>query len=109
MLLPLLDRTSFVELEFTDRLLPSTVHEFTGLHAYTFFFSGRRRHTRCRSDWSSDVCSSDLYHPATRNDTSGAHDGIGRQPHPAALLGEHELRRRLLRKFRADGPVRAGK
>src|SRR5690554_993575 len=25
-----------------------------------FFFSGRRRHTRCGRDWSSDVCSSDL-------------------------------------------------
>src|SRR5205809_5057162 len=25
-----------------------------------FFFSSRRRHTRCRRDWSSDVCSSDL-------------------------------------------------
>src|SRR5436305_9163112 len=24
-----------------------------------FFFSGRRRHTRCGRDWSSDVCSSD--------------------------------------------------
>src|ERR1039458_10664029 len=24
------------------------------------FFSSRRRHTRCLSDWSSDVCSSDL-------------------------------------------------
>src|SRR5258705_2823582 len=28
-----------------------------------FFFSSRRRHTRCLSDWSSDVCSSDLYDP----------------------------------------------
>src|SRR5438045_7820411 len=28
-----------------------------------FFFSSRRRHTRCLSDWSSDVCSSDLYGP----------------------------------------------
>src|ERR1039458_10418399 len=27
-----------------------------------FFFSSRRRHTRCLSDWSSDVCSSDLIH-----------------------------------------------
>src|SRR5262245_64740494 len=27
---------------------------------YGFFFSSRRRHTRCLSDWSSDVCSSDL-------------------------------------------------
>src|SRR5687768_18589618 len=26
----------------------------------TFFFSSRRRHTRCSRDWSSDVCSSDL-------------------------------------------------
>src|SRR5262245_64915042 len=29
-----------------------------------FFFSSRRRHTRCLSDWSSDVCSSDLDHVA---------------------------------------------
>src|ERR1035441_2482542 len=28
-----------------------------------FFFTSRRRHTRCLSDWSSDVCSSDLKHP----------------------------------------------
>src|SRR5207245_8597979 len=26
-----------------------------------FFFSSRRRHTRCYRDWSSDVCSSDLW------------------------------------------------
>src|SRR5882724_12541619 len=26
-----------------------------------FFFSSRRRHTSCLSDWSSDVCSSDLW------------------------------------------------
>src|SRR5690554_2870770 len=25
-----------------------------------FFFSSRRRHTRCGRDWSSDMCSSDL-------------------------------------------------
>src|SRR5262245_62329667 len=29
-------------------------------HCLLFFFSSRRRHTRCLSDWSSDVCSSDL-------------------------------------------------
>src|SRR5205809_949742 len=27
---------------------------------FLFFFSSRRRHTRCSRDWSSDVCSSDL-------------------------------------------------
>src|SRR5262245_21221809 len=30
---------------------------------YFFFFSSRRRHTRFLSDWSSDVCSSDLQWP----------------------------------------------
>src|SRR5699024_11349019 len=28
---------------------------------HVFFFSSRRRHTRSKRDWSSDVCSSDLY------------------------------------------------
>src|SRR5438093_6938304 len=28
---------------------------------FSFFFSSRRRHTRLVSDWSSDVCSSDLF------------------------------------------------
>src|SRR6266498_3023839 len=27
---------------------------------FCFFFSSRRRHTRCGRDWSSDVCSSDV-------------------------------------------------
>src|SRR3989454_10100883 len=27
-----------------------------------FFFSSRRRHTRLQGDWSSDVCSSDLFY-----------------------------------------------
>src|SRR5688572_31461238 len=32
---------------------------------FVFFFSSRRRHTRFDCDWSSDVCSSDLFreHP----------------------------------------------
>src|SRR5262249_59499128 len=31
-----------------------------GTYLAAFFFSSRRRHTRLVSDWSSDVCSSDL-------------------------------------------------
>src|SRR5256886_13216126 len=31
-----------------------------------FFFSSRRRHTRFDCDWSSDVCSSDLFSHANR-------------------------------------------
>src|SRR2546422_8219744 len=34
-----------------------------------FFFSSRRRHTRCSRDWSSDVCSSDLSPAATTTPT----------------------------------------
>src|SRR5438093_12858778 len=42
---------------------------------FFFFFSSRRRHTRLVSDWSSDVCSSDLsrsspYRDSSRHDSS---------------------------------------
>src|SRR5438046_10701224 len=33
---------------------------FIIFYIFFFFFSSRRRHTRLVSDWSSDVCSSDL-------------------------------------------------
>src|SRR5205807_10485058 len=33
------------------------------LFFFFFFFSSRRRHTRLQGDWSSDVCSSDLFSP----------------------------------------------
>src|SRR3989442_7869054 len=41
-----------------------------------FFFSSRRRHTRCGRDWSSDVCSSDL---ACLRQPHGGPDGAERQ------------------------------
>src|SRR5690606_40659975 len=34
-----------------------------------FFFSSRRRHTRFSRDWSSDVCSSDLYRIGREDDS----------------------------------------
>src|SRR2546429_5658803 len=37
-----------------------------------FFFSSRRRHTRCSRDWSSDVCSSDLIHDSSRGEVSAS-------------------------------------
>src|SRR5690625_719404 len=39
-----------------------------------FFFSSRRRHTRWPRDWSSDVCSSDLYIAEQRDDPSDDHN-----------------------------------
>src|SRR5271157_154552 len=44
---------------------------------FCFFFSSRRRHTRCGRDWSSDVCSSDLVgrnHLAARDRAQRAPD-----------------------------------
>src|SRR4029434_6265286 len=37
------------------------------------FFSSRRRHTRFKCDWSSDVCSSDLTHTNTHRHTPPQH------------------------------------
>src|SRR5262249_58552185 len=56
----------------------------------SFFFSSRRRHTRLVSDWSSDVCSSDL--PVDRSPSPTVHlecstDPTGwvrQSPHPPA-------------------------
>src|SRR5207237_1974856 len=44
-------RPSLSRLEYRVRLI---------LLCLSFFFSSRRRHTRFKCDWSSDVCSSDL-------------------------------------------------
>src|SRR2546422_3410145 len=51
---------------------------------YFFFFSSRRRHTRCSRDWSSDVCSSDLERPLGRGQATYWRACI------AALLGERD-------------------
>src|SRR5438093_3652528 len=48
-----------------------------------FFFSGRRRHTRLVSDWSSDVCSSDLEHDVTALRAKGDLDRVGQDVHAA--------------------------
>src|SRR6266852_7265191 len=45
------------------------------LHVIFFFFSSRRRHTRCYRDWSSDVCSSDL--PGVRGTSGGGLTVLG--------------------------------
>src|SRR5262245_63468289 len=51
-----------------------------------FFFSSRRRHTRCLSDWSSDVCSSDLIGLGLRADLRVAVHLAGRRQQEAGAL-----------------------
>src|SRR5262245_42258900 len=50
-----------------------------------FFFSSRRRHTRCLSDWSSDVCSSDLY------EDHGRHEIFAGNKHVPMASKDHSL------------------
>src|SRR5690606_40331218 len=55
------------------------------VHVCLFFFSSRRRHTRFSRDWSSDVCSSDLYRylsllpPGRQEPQEGFLDGVLRE------------------------------
>src|SRR5207245_6313975 len=49
-----------------------TIVELVKIHLLVFFFSSRRRHTRCYRDWSSDVCSSDLSLMGLQVDRDGA-------------------------------------
>src|SRR5205809_2046508 len=63
-----------------------------------FFFSSRRRHTRCSRDWSSDVCSSDL--PSHGMLIAGGTEllnwfrlGVAAPDHVVDLAGIEELKR----------------
>src|SRR5699024_11495605 len=61
--------------------------------SFIFFFSSRRRHTRSKRDWSSDVCSSDLLRVI---------DFIGNYTNnyliPIALLGDSSLNKDVVRR-----------
>src|SRR2546422_7425905 len=65
----------------------------------SFFFSSRRRHTRCSRDWSSDVCSSDLLqevlqevaHLEEREGVLARHQELA--PHPGGWRHRSEERR----------------
>src|SRR5207249_6184983 len=60
----------------------------------SFFFSSRRRHTRSKRDWSSDVCSSDLIIPGP---------SLTKSPWPPAS----QVHLRLFRRQQLiDGPLR---
>src|SRR3989304_8816661 len=54
---------------------------------FTSFFSSRRRHTRC-SDWSSDVCSSDLHLKSTQYYLAEVFPGKAFDTPDAALYNE---------------------
>src|SRR5260370_12034220 len=51
---------SLYQITHEFRLYHDTLGRLRGRMLIFFFFSSRRRHTRFKCDWSSDVCSSDL-------------------------------------------------
>src|SRR5260221_10079253 len=66
-----------------------------------FFFSSRRRHTRSLCDWSSDVCSSDLYCPLDEID--GVERAVDRAMSPEEEAGKrHHLAAAIGRERRDD-------
>src|SRR2546422_8666917 len=62
-----------------------------------FFFSSRRRHTRCSRDWSSDVCSSDLVQVALIDKSNGG-DGL------AVRSGINSIKDLKGKSVNVDGP-----
>src|SRR5260370_21801260 len=78
-----------VALRFTA--VPLEDSEATAYESF-FFFSSRRRHTRFKCDWSSDVCSSDLSISAmpARNGT-GDPEPLSAAAHPGAAHRQRRL------------------
>src|SRR5207249_6304269 len=67
-----------------------------------FFFSSRRRHTRSKRDWSSDVCSSDLaieLQHVGRSVTATVSDGLPPRVGPSVGCIQHRQHRAPLRAF----------
>src|SRR5205814_7613326 len=77
-----------------------------------FFFSSRRRHTRCLSDWSSDVCSSDLRDKRslalTADDKIVGGERVERLAHGALRNAEPRRKLELARDRLARSPLDGG-
>src|SRR5699024_11762711 len=63
-----------------------------------FFFSSRRRHTRSKRDWSSDVCSSDLYSPVSRVDSLASSISASSLAKPSSTSGTRRSEERRVGK-----------
>src|SRR5699024_12126054 len=77
----------------------------------SFFFSSRRRHTRSKRDWSSDVCSSDLLRPADAEETVVAWKMALEEHRPVALILSRQNIRNLptLGRSRREEAMQAAK
>src|SRR2546429_6144656 len=74
-----------------------------------FFFSSRRRHTRCSRDWSSDVCSSDLgFRYATMGGVSIGVEDLEIPAEKSSLLHDAEGRVERFQRAYATGQITFG-
>src|SRR2546422_8578695 len=81
---------------------------------FFFFFSSRRRHTRCSRDWSSDVCSSDLVKAQATAELKATHsdlplmmtDQVAGYINFYSTRGRGTLERALARSGRYDEMIR---
>src|SRR5215813_9728289 len=83
------------------------------MYRLCFFFSSRRRHTRCGRDWSSDVCSSDLAaEAAAAAEVAGLRAGTARvadlRARPRGRTDQGRMRPRFVEITRRDALKRAG-
>src|SRR5258706_12198949 len=87
------------------------IHRFLFYHFF-FFFSSRRRHTRLVSDWSSDVCSSDLFREIQHGLTDLTKFAVARHVVPIpvhALASSGKNSMELLRGLQRSEERRVGK
>src|SRR5437763_638854 len=87
---------------------------FTTIQILSFFFSSRRRHTSYIGDWSSDVCSSDLYHRVPPSADAGSLMGSRKRlqlHHPSHRLHVrcHHQRRVAVQDLAGRGRLRQAK
>src|SRR5262249_59602752 len=74
-----------------------------------FFFSSRRRHTRLVSDWSSDVCSSDLDWPIEDFNLVGGKLVVSRLEKAVSRIAVHDLAGKKLAEVKLPGPGASGR
>src|SRR5699024_11989998 len=72
----------YLALEDIDAIMLSHLHP----DHFMVFFSSRRRHTRSKRDWSSDVCSSDLPYAVMRR-AGLTPETIQNMYHPQGTVG----------------------
>src|ERR1039458_10094592 len=80
---------------------PSEPHRMNGFRGLAYcFLTSRRRHTICLSDWSSDVCSSDLLSQSRSADHH--RQSPPQPPHPSWLRLDRRRRGRLIGRIYLD-------